>query len=141
MRVLRREPIARVNGLAAQPYRNNTNAKSLRQTIARANCLSLPNRTCHHCDKNSNCGLTRTIARANRAGMVENTGTGYTGTGIRVSSIRIYGYTGIRVYGYTGIRVYGYTDIRVYGYTGIRVYGYTGIRIYGYTGIRIYRYK
>ena len=40
--------------------------------------------------------------------MVENAGTGYTGTGKRVSDIRIYGYTGIRVYGYTGIRVYGY---------------------------------
>ena len=58
--------------------------------------------------------------------MVENTGTGYTGTDIRV---RIYGY---RVYGYTGIRIYGYTGIRVYGYTGIRIYGYTDIRVYGY---------
>ena len=57
-------------------------------------------------------------------GMVENTGTGYTGTDIRVSGKRIYGYTGIRIYGYTDIRVYGYTDIRVYGYTGIRIYGY-----------------
>ena len=74
------------------------------------------------------------------AGMVENAGTGYTGTGIRVSDIRIYGYTDIRIYGYTGIRIYGYTGIRVYGYTGIRVYGYTGIRVYGNTGIRIYGY-
>ena len=61
--------------------------------------------------------------------MVEKTGTGYTGTDIRV---RIYGYTDIRVYGYTGTRVYGYTGIRIYGYTGIRIYGYTDIRVYGY---------
>ena len=47
-------------------------------------------------------------------GMIENTGTGYTGADIRVSGIRIYGY---RVYGYTGIKIYGYTGIRIYGYT------------------------
>ena len=40
--------------------------------------------------------------------LVENTGTRYTGTDIRVSGTRIYGYTDIRIYGYTDIRVYGY---------------------------------
>ena len=40
--------------------------------------------------------------------MEENAGTGYTGTDIRVSGIRVYGYTDMRIYGYTGIRIYGY---------------------------------
>ena len=68
MHLLRREPLARAKGLAAQPYRNNTTTKSLRQQspVQTVRRLSLPNRTCHNCGENSNCGLTRTIARANR---------------------------------------------------------------------------
>lgn len=58
-------------------------------------------------------------------GTLENTGTGYTGTDIQVSGIRIYRYTDIWVYGYTGIWLYRYTDIRVNGYTDIREYGCT----------------
>ena len=53
--------------------------------------------------------------------MVENTGTGYTGT-----DIRVYGYTGI---GYTGIRIYGYTDIRIYILLDVLVYN---IAVYFY---------